>query len=140
MRKNPATIAIFGFLVLAPSVLAHDEAPPPHRSPGRIGTEPNPDPAIRSTAPARQPRGIYAAYLDADRHPYPPVVENPAISWLYLYFHWATLEPQEGQFDFSRVEEAFKSAPPAGSGYDSRDQQAALVLVRGLNARRPPYP
>lgn len=60
----------------------------------------------------RQPRGIYAVVLDSDLRPYTATIDNPAISGLFLYFHWATLEPKKGQFDFSRVEEAFKIADP----------------------------
>jgi len=73
----------------------------------------------------RQPRGIYAVVLDSDHRPYPATIENPAISGLFLYFHWATLEPQQGHFDFSRVDQAFQIA-------DSQHKTLQFALVPGF--------
>jgi hypothetical protein len=78
----------------------------------------------------RQPRGIYGVVLPlsrypADHRPYTATIDNPAISGLFLYFDWATLEPKEGQFDFSLVEEAFKIA-------DSKHKTIQLGLLPGF--------
>ena len=73
----------------------------------------------------RQPRGIYAVVLDNDQRSYAATIDNPAISGLFLYFHWATLEPKQGQFDFTRVEEAFKIA-------DSKHKTIQFALIPGF--------
>jgi hypothetical protein len=73
----------------------------------------------------RQPRGIYAVVLDSDHRPYTATIDNPAISGLFLYFHWATLEPKKGQFDFSLLEEAYKIA-------DSKHKTIQLALIPGF--------
>jgi hypothetical protein len=78
----------------------------------------------------RQPRGIYGVVLDrrrfaSDHRPYTATIDNPAISGLFLYYDWATLEPQKGQFDFSLVEEAFTIA-------ESKHKTIQLALVPGF--------
>ena len=74
---------------------------------------------------ARQPRGIYGVFLDTGQRSYTAAIENPAISGLFLYFHWATLEPKEGQFDFSPVEEALVMA-------ESKHKTLQLAVVPGF--------
>ncbi len=88
----------------------------PQKAPGQIS--------------AREPRGIYGVVLDRRRFPHEhglddAVSDNPAISGLFLYFDWATLEPKEGQFDFSPVEEAFTVA-------DSKHKTIQLALIPGF--------
>jgi acetyl esterase/lipase len=84
---------------------------------------------------ARQPRGIYGVVLDRrqfplDHRPYTASIDNPAIAGLFLYFDWATLEPKEGEFDFSLVEEAFKIA-------DSTHKTLQFALLPGFST--PPW-
>ena len=67
--------------------------------------------------------------LAFDHHPYTAAIENPAISGLFLYFDWATLEPKECQFDFSLLEEAFKVA-------DSKHKTIQLALLPGFSTPR----
>jgi hypothetical protein len=108
-------LAILPFLICAPVVLAQDTG----------GT------AERQTRVApRQPRGIYAAILAFDHHPYIAAIDNPAIAGLFLYFDWATLEPAQGQFDFHLLDEAFKAA-------ESRHKTIQLALLPGFSA--PPW-
>ena len=114
LKKSATTLAIFAFLVSAPMVLAQDKA--------------QPQKAPRQISP-RQPRGIYAVVLAFDHHPYTDAVDNPAISGLFLYFDWATLEPKEGQVDFSLLEEAFKVA-------DSKHKTIQLALLPGFSTPR----
>ena len=87
-------------------------------------TETQPQRAPRQIS-ARQPRGIYAVVLAFDHHPYTAAIENPAVSGVFVYFDWATLEPKEGQFDFSLLEEAFKIA-------DSNHKTIQLALLPGF--------
>jgi hypothetical protein len=111
IKKSATTFAILALLVSAPVVLAQDKAQtqsaPRHLSP-------------------RQPRGIYAVVLAFDHHPYLATMDNPAISGLFLYFDWATLEPKQGQFDFSALEEAFKIA-------DSKHKTLQIGLLPGFS-------
>ncbi len=110
MKKSATTLAIFAFLVSAPVMMAQDDAQPRE--------------ALGQISP-RQPRGIYAVVMDGDHRPYAATLDNPAISGLFLYFHWATLEPAKGQFDFSRLEQAFKLA-------DSEHKTIQLALLPGF--------
>jgi len=114
IKKSATTFALLAFLVSAPVVLAQDK-PQPLRAP--------------SQASPRQPRGIYAVVLAFDHHPYTDAIDNPAISGLFLYFDWATLEPQKGQFDFSLLEEAFRVA-------DSKRKTIQLALLPGFSTPR----
>jgi hypothetical protein len=114
IKKSATTFALLAFLVSAPVVLAQDK-PQPLRAP--------------SQASPRQPRGIYAVVLAFDHHPYTDAIDNPAISGLFLYFDWATLEPQKGQFDFSLLEEAFRVA-------DSKHKTVQLALLPGFSTPR----
>ncbi len=82
--------------------------------------------APRQLSP-REPRGIYAVVLAFDHHPYTDTIDNPAISGLFLYFDWATLEPSKGQFDFRLLEEAFKLA-------DSKHKTIQLGLLPGFSS------
>lgn len=93
-KESATTLAILALLISAPVVLARGKAPPPK--------------APRQLSP-REPRGIYAVVLAFDHHPYTDTIDNPAISGLFLYYDWATLEPKEGPFDFSLLEEAASS-------------------------------
>lgn len=79
---------------------------------------------------ARQPRGIYGVVLPPNRfpsanRPYAVTIGNPALAGLFLYFDWATLEPKQGQFDFSRVEEALRIA-------DVEHKTLQLALLPGF--------
>ena len=112
--KDATAIAILAFLVCAPVVLAQDKATSQQAS-----TQISP----------RQPRGIYAVVLAFDHHPYTAVMDNPAISGLFLYFDWANLEPKKGQFDFSLLEQAFKFA-------DSNHKTIQLALLPGFSTPR----
>src|SRR5271167_356237 len=113
MRKNSlttlATLALAFFLSasVAGQTEAQSQRAPTHISP-------------------RQPRGIYAVVLAFDHHPYTAAIENPAISGLFLYYDWATLEPKKGQFDFSLLEEAFKVA-------ESKHKTIQLGLLPGFS-------
>ncbi len=71
----------------------------------------------------REPRGIYGVVLA--KLPYTATLDNPAVSGLLLYFQWAALEPKEGQFDFSAVEEAFQAA-------EARHKTIQLALIPGF--------
>jgi hypothetical protein len=120
IERSARTLAIFAFVVSAPVVLA----------PGKA----QPQKASRQISP-RQPRGIYSVVLDRrrfpmDHRPYTATNDNPAISGLFLYFDWATLEPKEGQFDFSLLEEAFQIA-------DSSHKTIQLALLPGFST--PPW-
>jgi len=110
IKKSATTFAIFAFLVSAAVVLAQDKSQPQR--------------ALRQISP-RQPRGIYGVVLAFENHPYTATIDNPAISGLFLYYRWAALEPKEGQFDFSSVEEAFKIA-------DSKHKTIQLALLPGF--------
>jgi len=113
MSKERATaLAILALLISAPVVLARGKAPP-HKAPRQLSP--------------REPRGIYAVVLAFDHHPYTDTIDNPAISGLFLYYDWATLEPKEGQFDFSLLEEAFKIS-------DSKHKTIQLGLLPGFSS------
>lgn len=109
IRNSATTFAVSAFLVSASVVLAQDNA--------------RPQSAARHSP--RQPRGIYAAVLAADHRPVNAIIDNPAISGLFLYLDWATLEPEKGQFDFSSVEEAFQVA-------ESKRKTIQLALLPGF--------
>jgi hypothetical protein len=114
MRKSATTFAIFASLISVPVVLAQDQAQP-QKAPGQFSP--------------RQPRGIYAVVLAFDHRPYTATIGNPAISGLFLYFDWATLEPTKGQFDFSLLEEAFQIA-------DAKHKTIQLALLPGFSTPR----
>ena len=110
MRKTSVTtLATLAFLLSV--CMASQTETQPQRAPRQIS--------------ARQPRGIYAVVLAFDHRPYTAAIENPAVSGVFLYFDWATLEPKEGQFDFSLLEEAFKIA-------DSNHKTIQLALLPGF--------
>jgi len=109
--KKPTAMAMLACLVCAPIVLAQDKANSQQASPQFL---------------PRQPRGIYAVVLAFDHHPYTAALDNPAISGLFLYFDWATLEPKKGQFDFSLLERAFTLA-------DSAHKTIQLALLPGFS-------
>jgi hypothetical protein len=114
MMKGTTSIAILALLVCAPVVLAQDKATVQQAS-----THISP----------RQPRGIYAAVLAFDHHPCTAAMDNPAVSGLFLYFDWATLEPKKGQFDFGLLEQAFRLA-------DSTHKTIQLALLPGFSTPR----
>jgi hypothetical protein len=111
MKESATTLAILALLLSAPVVLGQDKAQP-QKAPTQISP--------------RQPRGIYAVVLAFDHRPYTATIDNPAISGLFLYYDWATLEPKKGQFDFSLLEEAFKIA-------DSKHKTIQLGLLPGFS-------
>src|SRR5271165_1323940 len=111
IKESATTLAILALLLSAPVVLDGREARP-QKAPRQISI--------------REPRGIYAVVLAFDHHPYTDSIDNPAISGLFLYYDWATLEPKEGQFDFSLLEEAFKIA-------DSKHKTIQLALLPGFS-------
>lgn len=110
MKKSAVAFAIWFFVACAPMLVGQDQAGSQKVSP-------------------RQPHGIYAVVLAFDHRPYTAAIENPAISGLFLYFDWATLEPQKGQFDFSSLEEAFKAA-------ESVQKTIQLALLPGFSTPR----
>jgi hypothetical protein len=100
---SKCALALLAFLVAAPIVLAANQG------------------QAQKAAP-REPRGIYAVVLSVDDRPYQAAIDNPAISGLFMYFQWSRLEPQKGQFDFSAVERAIRTAEAA-----NKTVQIALI-------------
>src|SRR5579864_784697 len=70
---------------------------PQSQSASTVAAVPQVKPAHGAPRQIRQPRGIYGVVLA--QRPYIDTIDNPAISGLYLYFQWTTLEPKKGQFD-----------------------------------------
>jgi lysophospholipase L1-like esterase len=98
---------------------------PAIRAAASAPSAPGVDTLASRQASSRQPRGIYTAILASDQHPYTATIGNQAISGLFLYYDWATLEPAKGQFDFSVVEGAFRIA-------DSTHKTLQLGLLPGF--------
>jgi len=118
--RGTTAMAILALVVCAPVLSAREKA-----TSQQVSTQ----------ISLREPRGIYAVVLDRrrfpfDHRPYTATIDNPAISGLFLYFDWATLEPKEGQFDFSLLEEAFTIA-------DSKHKTIQLALIPGFST--PPW-
>src|ERR1035438_4520081 len=111
-KEGATTLAILALLISGPVVLARGKA--------------TPQKTLKELSPS-EPRGIYAVVLAFDHHPYTDTIDNPAISGLFLYYDWATLEPKEGQFYFSLLEEAFKIA-------DSKHKTIQLGLLPGFSS------
>jgi hypothetical protein len=123
MKKSATAFAVLALLVSAPAASAQAQ---PRKAPIGTGRKSNPGRGNRALISAREPRGIYVVYLDtANRPPYTGIIDNPAVSGLYLYFHWATLEPREGQFDFSLLDAAFQAA-------ESKHKTIQFALVPGF--------
>ncbi|MEO6971147.1 MAG: beta-galactosidase, partial [Chthoniobacterales bacterium] len=85
--------------------------------------------AISSLSAAEVPRGVFSI-ANVGKDPLPGVLANPNVDGISVRQDWASLEPTEGNFDFSYLDSAVASSAASGK----------MVLLRiGTQSPKPAW-